>query len=165
MLVVVAVGFAVGGDVRELGGVVGAGGLVKPPRSVAEVFAGVEQAFKGDGARGGAVVEEDGDGAAFVERDEVGLGGVDGGVGGGVQGGVGAGCRTGVLASGRTRAHWLGARMVKLDAFLRHEVEDVAVDGGFGEPHAFGLAAEAGFEVGDAPADLGAGVARRWRAA
>ena len=40
-----------------------------------------------------------------------------------------------------------------------HEVEDAAVDGGLGEPHAFGLAAEAGLEVGDAPADLGEGVA------
>lgn len=47
----------------------------------------------------------------------------------------------------------------ELDAFLGHEVENVAVDGGLGEPHAFGFAAEAVFEVGDAPADLGAGVA------
>ena len=35
----------------------------------------------------------------------------------------------------------------------------MAVDGGLGEPHAFGLAAEAVLEVGDAPADLGEGVA------
>ncbi len=47
----------------------------------------------------------------------------------------------------------------ELDALLRHEVEDPAADGGLGEPHAFGLAAEAVLEVGDAPADLGAGVA------
>ena len=47
-----------------------------------EVFAAVEEAFEGDGAGGGAVVEEDGDAAAFVETDEVGVGGVDGGVGG-----------------------------------------------------------------------------------
>ena len=40
-----------------------------------------------------------------------------------------------------------------------HEVEHAAVDGGLGEPHAFGLAAEAVLEVGDAPADLGEGVA------
>ena len=39
------------------------------------------------------------------------------------------------------------------------QVEDVAADGGFGEPHAFGAAAEAVLEVGDAPADLGEGVA------
>ena len=51
-------------------------------QAAAEVFAGVQQAFEGDGAGGGAVVEEDGDGAAFVELDEVGMGGVDGGVGG-----------------------------------------------------------------------------------
>ena len=47
----------------------------------------------------------------------------------------------------------------ELDALLGQEVEDGAGDGGFGEPHAFGLAAEAVLEVGDAPADLGAGVA------
>jgi hypothetical protein len=47
----------------------------------------------------------------------------------------------------------------ELDSLLRHEVEDAAIDGGFGEPHAFGFAAVAGFEVGDAPADLGKGVA------
>ena len=35
----------------------------------------------------------------------------------------------------------------------------MAVDGGLGEPHALGLAVEAGLEVGDAPADLGEGVA------
>jgi len=46
-----------------------------------------------------------------------------------------------------------------LDALLREEVEHVVGDGGFGEPHAFGLAAEAGLEVGDAPADLGACIA------
>ena len=45
------------------------------------------------------------------------------------------------------------------DALLRHQVEHVAVDGGLGEPHAFGLAAEAMLEVGDAPADLGERVA------
>src|SRR5258708_19882677 len=47
----------------------------------------------------------------------------------------------------------------ELDALLGHEVEDAAVDGGFGEPHAFGFAAVAELEVGDAPADLGEGVA------
>ncbi len=47
----------------------------------------------------------------------------------------------------------------ELDALLRHEVEHAAVDGGFGEPHAFGSATEAVLEVGDAPADLGDGVA------
>ena len=46
-----------------------------------------------------------------------------------------------------------------LDTLLGEEVEDGAGDGGFGEPHALGAAAEAVLEVGDAPADLGAGVA------
>ncbi len=50
--------------------------------AIGEVVAAVEEAFEGDGAGAGAVVEEDGDGAAFVETDEVGVGGIDGGVGG-----------------------------------------------------------------------------------
>ena len=91
VFVVVAVGFAVGGDVGELGAVMRAGGLglEAGEETLAELFPGVQQAFKGDGAGVGAVVEEDGDGAAFVQADAVGLGGVDGVVGGfGPVGGV-----------------------------------------------------------------------------
>ena len=98
-----------------------------------EVFAGVEQAFEGDGAGGGAVVEEDGDAAAFVELDEVGVGGVDGGVGGfdpgdrwliGASGGGFGGRRIAEVGErrweqGRTRAHWCGREDGELDAFLR----------------------------------------------
>ena len=81
--VVVAVAFAVGGDVGELR----ASDRWRcrcgsREQAAGEVFAAVEQAFEGDGAGGRAVVEEDGDGAAFVEADQVGMGGVDGGVGG-----------------------------------------------------------------------------------
>ena len=47
----------------------------------------------------------------------------------------------------------------ELDALGGEQVEHAAVDGGLGEPDAFGFAAEAMFEVGDAPADLGEGVA------
>ena len=57
-------------------------GMEAGEQAAGEVFAAVEEAFEGDGAGGGAVVEEDGDAAAFVEVDEVGVGGVDGGVGG-----------------------------------------------------------------------------------
>ena len=53
----------------------------------------------------------------------------------------------------------MGGEDGELDALLGEEIEDGAGDGGLGEPHAFGLAAEAVLEVGDAPADLGAGVA------
>jgi hypothetical protein len=80
---VVAVAFAVGGDVGELWGVRVSGGAEAGGEAPAEVFAAVEQAFKGDGAGGGPVVEEDGDGAAIVEGDAVGVGGVYGGVRGG----------------------------------------------------------------------------------
>ncbi len=71
-------------------------------------------------------------------------------------GGFGAGL--GVGEAGDAGA-LVGREDGELDAFLRHEVEHVAVDGGFGQPHAFRLAAEAVLEVGDAPADLGEGVA------
>ena len=84
MLVMVAVAFAVGGDVGDLGdfGIAGRERVEAGEEAFGEVFAAVEEAFEGDGAGGGAVVEEDVDGAAFVEVDEIGLGGVDGGVGG-----------------------------------------------------------------------------------
>ena len=100
MLVVVAVAFAVGGDVRELGGIAGAG-VEAVEEAVAEGLAAVEQAFESDGAGAGAVVEEDGDAAAFVELDAVGLGGVGGGVGGADPGwGGGGGWRCAIEAEG-----------------------------------------------------------------
>src|SRR5580692_10051180 len=127
--------------------------------TAAKVFAAVEEAFESDSAGAGAIVKEDGDGASLVEVDQVRMGGVDVGVwsvGPGIRGGC-SGCdgdsetsHTGALDGGEDG---------ELDAFLRHEVEHSAIDGGFGEPHAFGLMAEAGFEVGDAPADLSEGVA------
>src|SRR5271170_4770950 len=84
MFVVVSVGFAVGGDVGDLGGfgVSGSGRVKDGEETVGEVYAAVEEAFEGYGPGGWAIVEEDSDGAAFVETDEVGVGGVDGGVGG-----------------------------------------------------------------------------------
>ena len=84
MLVMVTVAFAVGGDVGDLRGfgIVGRRRVEAGDEAFAEVFAAVEEAFEGDGAGGGAIVEEDVDSAAFVEADEVGVGGVDGGVGG-----------------------------------------------------------------------------------
>jgi len=41
------------------------------------------------------------------------------------------------------------------DSIFRENFEGFGVDGGFGQPHAFGAAFEAMFEVGDAPFDLG----------
>ena len=141
-------------------------------QAAAEGFAGVEQAFESDGAGGGAVVEEDGDAAALVEIDAVGVGGVDGGVGGfgpGIVGrrvrgfgGVGGQQRIGRVRRLRDVADagaLVGREDGELDAFGGHHVEHAAVDGGLGEPHAFGAAIEAGLEVGDAPADLSERVA------
>jgi len=82
VLVVMSVAFAVGGDVGQLG-LIGMLGVVETAEQAAsEVFAGVEKAFEGDGAGAWAVVEEDGDGTAFVEGYGVGVGGINGGVGG-----------------------------------------------------------------------------------
>ncbi len=172
---VVAVTLAVSGDVGELGfaGIGWIGRMEAAEQTAAEVLAGVEQAFKGDGTGAGAVVEEDGDGTAFVERNEVGVGGIDGGVGS--LGPLDDRCFGGFGGAARSRSFAL-LRMTafpypadtgalvrgedgELDAFLGEQVEDLAVGGGLGEPHSLGFAAEAGLEVGDAPANLGASVA------
>ena len=78
VLVVVAIALAIGGDVGELGrvGGVGRGRVEAVQQAAAEGLAAVEQSLEGDGARGGAVVEEDRDAAALVELD-AGRGGWD----------------------------------------------------------------------------------------
>jgi hypothetical protein len=43
----------------------------------------------------------------------------------------------------------------ELDAQLREDFQCLRIDGGLGQPHAFRLAPEAGFEVDQPPADLG----------
>ena len=163
VFVMMAVALAVGGDVGYLGrfGVVGRSWIEDGEETLAEVFAAVEKAFEGDGARARAVVEEDGDGAAFVEADEVGVGRVDGGVGSFGPGGWGIrSCGTRSCGGENADSSALGrSEDREFDSLLGHEIEDAAVDGGFGEPHAFGFSAEAGFEVGDAPANLSDGVA------
>ena len=78
--------------------------------AVGEVFAAVQETFKGNGAGAGAIVEEDGDAAAVVEFDQVGMGGVDGGVGGLGPGSCLFCCREDANAGGTGR----GARTVNL---------------------------------------------------
>ena len=111
------------GRAGRLSGVAGSSRVEAGEQAAGEVFAAVEQAFEGDGAGGGAVVEEDGDGAAFVELDEVGMGGVDGGVGGFGPGlGWVVSWSPAVVAAAmaaRTRAHWCGREDGELDALLR----------------------------------------------
>ena len=213
VLVVVAVALAVGCNVGELRGGGRPVAVEAADEAASEVFAGVEQALEGDGARAGAVVEEDRDAAAFVEVNEIRMRGVDRGGGGfgpgfgcglwvlgcgfgdrgdgaflvdggavessvelgglGV-GGAAASYRSGGFFSGGggggASGDFLVAQLAhagalaggedgELDALLRHQVEDGAGDGGFSEPHALGATAEAVLEVGDAPADLRAGVA------
>ncbi len=174
--VVVAVAFAVGGHMRELGArAVCRGGTQAGQEALAELLTGVQQVFKGDGPRGRAVVEEDADRAAFAELNAVGLRGIDGGVrrvspGKGVTGGATFELRRGRFE--RFRAGWgwcerpdAGALVRgedrKLDPLLSHHVEDIAGDGCLGQPHAFRFTSEAVFKVRDAPADLGLSVTRR----
>ena len=80
VLVVVAVGFAIGGNVDELGFGGWFIGVEVGEETAGKGFAVVEETLEGDGAGGRAVVEEDGDGAAVVELDEIGLCGINGGV-------------------------------------------------------------------------------------
>ncbi len=146
------------------------GSLVSKPRGQppGESFAVIEQAFKGDRAGERAVVEEDGDASAFVQLDQVGavgcrprrwesrsserVGAIQSGQSG-LQGGLRALANAGAL---------VGRKDGEEDAVLGQQVQGLAIDSGFRQPHAFRLAAEAMLEVGDAPADLGDAVARRW---
>ncbi len=79
IFVMVTVALAVGGDVHDLR--FAAVGFEAADQALGESFAVVQQAFEGDGAGARAVVEEDIDGAAFLEADEIGTRSVDGGVG------------------------------------------------------------------------------------
>jgi hypothetical protein len=133
MLVMVSVGFSVCGDVGDLGGlgVSGDGRVEDGEETVGEVDAAVEEAFEGYGAGGWAVVEEDGDGSAFVKTDEVGVGGVDGGVGGFDPGLLVVGCWL-LVAGEKSDAGALGgSEEGEFDSLLSEEVEDGAIDGGF----------------------------------
>ncbi len=129
-------------------------------QALAEVFAAVEQAFEGDGAGVGTVVEEDGDAAAFVKANRVGM----------------AwdrrwrrvfssqGCRRhGALGTGsalrRTRAHWWGARMVNLMPSCAIRSSTLRLTAVSASHMPSGLRPKRMLEVGDAPANLGERVA------
>jgi hypothetical protein len=77
--VVVAVAFAVGGDMDDLR--VGAVGLESAEEALGEAFAAVQEAFEGNGAGARSIVEEDGDGATLVEAHEIRPGRVDRSIG------------------------------------------------------------------------------------
>src|ERR1700677_3020082 len=137
VFVMMTVALAVSGDVRDLCGfrIAGRGGMEAGEETLAEVFAAVEQALKGDGAGVGAIVEEDGDAATLVEAHEIGMSRVDVGVGGLTPGGF-VGCG----GQGADARALYGGEDGELDALLRHKVEDASIDGSFCEPHAFGFA-------------------------
>ena len=132
---------------------------LKPALEAAgEVFAGVEQALKGDGARVGTVVKEDGDGNAGGEAHQIRARGVDGCVGS-----IGpwrfiatrlSRCRSYLLE--RTNALALVRREHgEADAVLRPAASSVAVSAAVSASHMpSGWRAVVALVIGDAPADL-----------
>ena len=126
-----AIAFAVGGDMNDLS--VRAVGFKSAEEALGKTFAAVQQAFEGDGARAGPIVEEDGDGAAFFQTDDISAGGIDGGIGGfgpGRLGGRflffsgGGSFQPAGGASERMRAHWWGARRTKRIPFWARRSRD-----------------------------------------
>jgi hypothetical protein len=96
VLVVMAVGLAIGGHMHQLWLVVPVFEAGLEARG--ECLAGVEQPFKGDGARDWAVVEEDGDRCARRKAHKIGTRGIDVASGVSVQ-------STAFNSSGRMRLH------------------------------------------------------------
>ena len=148
--VMVPVGLAVGGDVDELG----TAGLRRESgdEPLRESLAVPEEVAEGEIVGDRAVVEEEGDRPARRQPAEVGLSRVDPAL-----------ARVPPLpAREGPRRRGLARRQDgEQDAFGGHDVERLEVDRRLGQPHPLGPAAEAGFEVPDAPEDLGPLVAAR----
>ena len=147
--VMMAVGFAVSGDVHELG----TGAIRRKSSSEAggEAFAAIEQAFKGDRLRQRSIVEKKSEIVAGREDGFVGAGRIDASA-------------TAILPVRRAdladERGLIGREYRVQNAVLGQKFERLDIDRGLGQPHAFGLAPEAMDEVGDAPDDLGLFVAR-----
>ena len=148
VLVVVAIGFAVGGHVDQLrlGAVVEAG---LEPRG--KVIAGVQQPLKCNGARNGVVVKEHCNRYPGVEAHQVGAGGVYG-----VAGRVAPACS--VLQRADAPALVRGQHG-EFDAELGQQLQRIGVGRGLRQPHALRLRAVVVLVVGNAPANLGDAVA------
>ncbi len=159
----VAITLAIGGHMHHLR--IGVAGVKATRQAPGKIFAVVENSFKGDRAGMGAVVEENGNASSLLQPNQVGMVGMDGGIGSlgpardgavqsvenGLQGGFRALANPGALVGRKNREQ---------DAILRQQIQRFDIHRGFRKPHAFGLASEAMLEVGNAPADLRHPVAR-----
>ena len=150
--VMMAVGFAVGGDVHQLATLLRR--RESPDEAFGEVDAVVEQALESDRLGDGAVVEKQGDGPGRSIR-AIGAGGIDARAAH-----VGPRLRADLADGAGLRRGENG----EADSLGGENVEGFQIDGGLREPHALRRAAEAGTEIGDAPKHLGpfvAGVGQR----
>jgi len=148
-LLVVAEGLAVEGDGEDL--VVAACGVEPRLEPTEELLGACQAIVEGETPRDGTVVEEDDDLAPLAQMDLVGAGRIEPGMGG-------------VAPVAVRRAH--AQRLIRRedgvpDACLGERAQGVHVHGRLRKPEAFGIAPEPVLEVGNAPADLGAQVARR----
>ena len=140
--VVVPIGLAVGRDRDEL---VAVGLAEGSEQTLHEQLATLEQLLEGHGPRDPAVVEEDRDRSAGGQRHAVRPAGVE--TFGRLLG------PHGVAARANARG-LMGGENREADPLLGENLQGLGVDGGLGQPHALGLAAEPAAEILDAPADL-----------
>ena len=163
-----AIALTVGGHMDHLR----RGSLGSKPRSQppGKILAVIENSFEGDGARDGAVVEEDGNASPLLQPNQVGMVGIDRGIGSldpasdAPSNLSRTGCRV-LSARSRTRAHWWGARMVNRMPFCANRSR-VSVSTAVSASHMpSGLRPKRCSKVGDAPADLGHPVTGDWPAA
>ena len=146
--VMVSVAFAVGGDVRE---------LCVPPilrenteQAVRQIFAARQQSLESHRAGDRTIIEEQCDLASRRQTLLVGARRIDTAAAEVMPCAVADAAHTSRLVRREDR---------KLDAHFGENFEGFQVHGGFGQPHAFGLALKAMLEVCNAPKDLGAPVA------
>ena len=138
-----AVGLAIGGDVHELrpAAVLGE----SADQAAGKTFAVGKQAFESDGAGDGAIVEKQIDAATRRKIADVGTRGID------------LAALHVLELDGADAPLLLGLRGGEdgeLDSVGGEHFKGLDVDGGLGQPHAFGRAIEAVFEVADAPDHL-----------
>src|SRR5438093_116616 len=143
VLMMVAISFTVGCDVNDL----------RPPPAVgksgdepfSEIFAALQQALECDRLRDRTVVKENGNSLARTQLHLVGHRWIH----------APAARLAPRTATNPARALGLvGRKNGKSNSETGEDVEDFHVDCGFGQPHAFGFAAESKFEMTDSPQNL-----------